>query len=62
MIDKLSMEQNFSLAAFAAQVEQMSPDQAKKMLIEFHKISVIKEAAYKKLIEIRWGMDKDVSH
>lgn len=53
---KLSLEQEFSLRAFADQVQYMSPKQTQDFLIQLYKHMMLKENMYKGLIKHEWGI------
>lgn len=57
---ELTIEQEFSLRHFADQVKQMSREQAQEFLIEQHRIMMVRDTMYKKLLKHEWKLDLDV--
>jgi hypothetical protein len=55
---QLTMEQQFSIVSFKTQVEKMSLEQAKTMLIELYEHQLYKEATYKHLLKHDWGWEQ----
>jgi hypothetical protein len=53
----LSIEQEFHLKSFAAQVQHMSQEQAQEFLIELHWQMMIKEKMYQHLIQQEWNLN-----
>jgi len=56
----LTTEQQFNTIAFASQVDKMSGEQARTMLVDFYRLSLEKENSYKKLVAHNWGLTVDV--
>ena len=54
---ELSLEQKFSLRAFADQVRHMSREQAQEVLIKLHEHMMLKENMYKSLLKHEWELD-----
>ncbi|MFM2311418.1 MAG: hypothetical protein RLZZ04_694 [Cyanobacteriota bacterium] len=57
----LSIEQEFQLKSFAAQVQHMSQAQAQEFLIELHRQMMIKEKMYQHLIQQEWNLNLNKS-
>ncbi|MBW4533028.1 MAG: NblA/ycf18 family protein [Pleurocapsa minor HA4230-MV1] len=57
----LSIEQEFHLKSFAAQVQRMSQAQAQEFLIELHRQMIIKEKIYQHLIQQEWNLNSNKS-
>jgi hypothetical protein len=57
----LSIEQEFYLKSFAAQVQRMSQAQAQEFLIELHRQMIIKEKIYQHLIQQEWNLNSNKS-
>lgn len=57
----LSIEQEFHLKSFAAQVHRMSQAQAQEFLIELHRQMIIKEKIYQHLIQQEWNLNSNKS-
>lgn len=55
---KLSLEQQFSIKAFEAKVDEMSEGQAKQMLKQAYENMIIREVTYQHLLKHQWGLDK----
>lgn len=53
---QLTTEQQFDIAAFKLQVQQMSPEQVKQQLILHYEQMMIKEIEYLQLLGDAWGM------
>ena len=53
---QLTTEQQFDIAAFKMQVQQMSPEQVKQQLILHYKQMVINEVEFLRLLGDAWGM------
>ncbi len=54
---ELTLEQEFSLRNFAGLVQQMSREQAQNFLIEQHKLMMLWETMYQKLLRHEWKLD-----
>jgi hypothetical protein len=55
----LSLEQEFSLRAFADLVQQMSREQAQEVLLMLHKQMMIRETTYRELLKNEWKLNSD---
>jgi hypothetical protein len=53
---QLSLEQQFSLRSFEAQVEKMSREQAQQFLVKLYEQMIMREAMYKKFLKYEWGI------
>jgi hypothetical protein len=53
----LSLEQQFNIHSFAAQVKKMSLEQAQEFLIQMYEESIVRENMYKDLIKHQWGIE-----
>lgn len=53
---ELTIEQQFSLRAFEAQVEQMSLEQARDLLVQLHKTMMYRESTWKHLLKHQWDL------
>jgi len=53
----LSLEQQFSLRSFEAQVQGMSREQAQEFLIKLYGQMMARENMYKAFIKHEWGLD-----
>ena len=51
------MEQQFSIRSFSQQIENVSQEQAKELLIGLYTQMIAKENAYKQLLQHKWGFD-----
>lgn len=56
---ELTLEQEFSLRSFADLVQQMSHKQAQKLLIEQHRLMMLRELMYRDLLKHEWKLDVD---
>jgi len=54
---ELSTEQQFNLASFKSQVNQMSQEQAQDSLIKLHRQMMIRETMFNRSLRQSWGMD-----
>lgn len=55
---QLSLEQQFSIRAFATQVEEMSQQQAQDFLVKLYEQMMIREATYQHLLKHQWGLEQ----
>jgi Phycobilisome degradation protein nblA len=54
---KLSLEQQFNLRSFKDQVEMMSHEQAKEMLLYLYEHMLVKDTMYKHFLKQEWGIE-----
>lgn len=54
---KLSLEQQFAIAAFKFQVAQMSREQAQAFSIEIYTHMIAREAMYRKMLKQQWNIE-----
>jgi predicted nucleic acid-binding protein len=54
---ELTLEQEFSLRSFAAQVQQMSREQAQEFLIEQRRLMMVRETMYQELLKHEWQLE-----
>ena len=57
---KLSLEQEFQLKKFAAQVQHLSRKDAQELLIELHRQMMIKEKMYQHFLLHEWNLDSGI--
>ena len=55
---KLSLEEEFQLKKFTAQVQHLSREQAQELLIELHRQMIIKEKMYQHFLLHEWNLDR----
>ena len=55
---KLSIEQEFQLKKFAAQVQHLSREQAQELLIELHRQMMVKEKMYQHFLLHEWNLNR----
>lgn len=55
---QLSLEQQFSIRAFATQVQEMSQQQAQDFLVKLYEQMMIREATYQNLLKHQWGLEQ----
>ncbi|MCD8487969.1 MAG: NblA/ycf18 family protein [Desertifilum sp.] len=55
---QLTLEQQFLIRAFKAQVAMMSREQAQEMLVSLYEQMMVKDATYRRLIAHEWGISK----
>ncbi|MFM6044875.1 MAG: NblA-related protein [Dolichospermum sp.] len=53
---QLTTEQQFAIAAFEMQVQQMSPEQVKQQLVARYEGMITREAEFLQLLGDAWGM------
>jgi hypothetical protein len=53
----LTLEQQFSIRSFAAQVSKMNEDQTKQLLVKLYEEITLREAGYQQLLKHKWGGD-----
>jgi Phycobilisome degradation protein nblA len=56
---ELSLEQQFSIRSFQAQVQNMSQEQAQDFLIKLYEQMMVRENMYKSFIKHQWGLDSN---
>lgn len=54
---ELTLEQQFSLRSFEAQVERMSREQAQHFLVKLYEQQMIRETMYKHFLKHQWGIE-----
>ncbi len=54
---ELSIEQKFGIKSFENQVNRMSPEQAKTMLVTLYEQNMVRETMYSHLLKKDWGLD-----
>jgi hypothetical protein len=54
---EFSLEQQFNLRSFQAQVQNMSREQAQEFLIQLYEQMMMRENMYKEFIKYQWGLD-----
>lgn len=54
---ELSLEQQFSLRSFEAQVNQMSPEQTRELLIMLFHQMLVKDSLTNELIKKSWSIE-----
>jgi uncharacterized protein YdeI (BOF family) len=59
MVDRshLTLEQRFSLASFQTQVDKMSLEQAKELLMEAYEQLLLKDYLCKEIVKDSWGLN-----
>ncbi|MEM7591520.1 MAG: NblA/ycf18 family protein [Cyanobacteria bacterium P01_A01_bin.83] len=58
---KLSLEQEFQLEKFAAQVQHLSREQAQELLIELHRHMMMKDKMYQHFLLHEWNLDSGIA-
>ncbi len=56
---ELTLEQDFSLRYFSDLVQNMSREQAQQLLIEQHKLMMLRDVLYQNLLKHEWKLDVD---
>ena len=57
----LSLDQEFSLRLFADQVQQLSHQQALELLVEQHRLMMVREQMYQKMLKHEWKLDLEAA-
>lgn len=58
---QLSLEQQFELRLFEAQVKSLSLEQAHELLVNLRESMVIQGNTFKDIIKESWGIGEDIS-
>ncbi len=54
---ELTLEQQFSIRSFEAQVQRMSREQAQEFLVKLYEQMMLREAMYKHFLKHQWGLE-----
>ena len=54
---EISLEQQFNIRSFHAQVQEMSREQAQDFLCKLYEQMIYREATYKHLLKHNWGLE-----
>lgn len=54
---ELSLEQQFNLRSFQAQVERMSREQAQDFLMKLYEQNIYLKVTYNQLLKTQWGIE-----
>jgi len=57
----ISLEQEFQVQSFARKVDTISKEEAKELLIDLYKSTIIRENLFREIIKESWGIDKDIT-
>lgn len=57
----ISLEQEFQVQSFARKVETISQEEAKELLVDLYKSTIIRENLFREIIKESWGIDKDIT-
>ncbi|NBD18482.1 MAG: phycobilisome degradation family protein [Cyanobacteria bacterium] len=57
---QLSLEQEFQLKKFAAQVQHLSHEHAQELLIDLYRQMMIKEKMYQHFLLHEWNLDSGI--
>ncbi|MEB3283535.1 MAG: NblA/ycf18 family protein [Lyngbya sp.] len=57
----ISLEQEFQVQSFARQVETISKEEAKELLVDLYKSTIIRENLFREIIKESWGIDKSIT-
>ncbi|NJL45738.1 MAG: NblA-related protein [Leptolyngbyaceae cyanobacterium SM2_3_12] len=58
---QLSLEQQFELRLFEAQVKSLSLEEAQELLIDLRESMVIQANTFKDIIKESWGIGEDIT-
>jgi hypothetical protein len=53
---ELTLEQEFSIHAFADRIQNFNEDQLRDLLVKFYTYDLLKDKAYQDLIKHKWGI------
>ena len=53
---ELTLEQEFSIHAFADKIQNFNEDQLRDLLVKFYTYDLLKDKAYQDLIKHKWGI------
>ncbi len=56
---ELTLEQEFSFRTFTDLVQEMSLEQVQNLLVEQHRVMMIRETMYQELLRHDWKLDLD---
>ncbi len=56
---QLSLEQQFELRAFEAQVQELSKEEAQELLVKLRTAMLHQSQAFRELLKDAWGIGKD---
>lgn len=57
----ISLEQEFQVQSFARKVDTISKEEAKELLVDLYKSSIIRENLFREIIKESWGINKDIT-
>ena len=57
--DQLSLEQEFTLTALAQQLQELSQEETKALLLELYRNAMIRENTFRELLRDAWNLGKD---
>ena len=57
--DQLSLEQEFTLTALAQQLQELSQEETKALLLELYRNAMIRENTFRELLRDAWNIGKD---
>jgi hypothetical protein len=55
---EISIEQEFSIHAFAARIEKLNEEELKTLLVSFYTYDLLKDKAYQELLAYKWGIEE----
>jgi hypothetical protein len=62
MVMKLSLEQEFSLISFTERVKHISREQAEALLVEQHRLMMLRNTLFRQLLKQEWELDSDIGY
>ncbi|MDY7022659.1 MAG: NblA/ycf18 family protein [Cyanobacteriota bacterium] len=57
----MSLEQQFKVQSFARKVETISPEEAKELLVDLYKSTIIRENLFREILKDTWGIEQDIT-
>ncbi|PSN16194.1 NblA-related protein [filamentous cyanobacterium CCT1] len=58
--EQLPLEQQFELQVFENQVQQLSPTDARTLLVELREAMLYQTTTFREILKETWGLDQDV--
>jgi hypothetical protein len=58
---ELTLEQKFNLRSFQTQIDDISHDQAKQLLVQLYEQMLVKDAMYRHFLKHQWGLEPKAS-
>lgn len=59
---ELTLEQEFGLRRFSEQIQHLSREQAQKLLVEQHKLMMLQNTMFQRLLKQEWMSNLDINY